>query len=105
MEHHKVGYGEARSCDSKRTRNPKRTKGKLQGSSGREKLGGKDYDAHTPSNRILTAQAMEDIISALFPTHPVRKEACNENAPSEIPLFSEKELLDAAKTLRNRHLP
>ena len=28
------------------------------------------------ANRILTAQAMEDIVSALFPTYPVRKDAC-----------------------------
>ena len=38
-------------------------------------------------------------------SHPVREEACKENAPSEIPLFSEKELLDAAKTLQNKKAP
>ena len=48
---------------------------------------------------------VENIINALFPTHPVRQDDTIEVPDEEIPLFSMEELEAALKGLQNRKAP
>lgn len=60
--------------------------------------------AQTTSPALSPAK-MENIVNTLFPTHPRRDRGVSSHQESEIPLFSEEELLRAVSCMQNKKAP
>lgn len=57
------------------------------------------------ANPTLNSMQMERIVSTLFPTHAVREQEGPSDQDEEIPLFSEEELEQAARSMKNKKSP
>lgn len=57
------------------------------------------------TTKEMQAHVMENIVDTLFPTHPTRSDGGIIVVNDEIPFFTQKELTDAAKSMKNNKAP